>query len=102
MRLTDDLLATLQGIVDKPGSPGGAAMSALVATCQLLQEEDKRCLHDLKLTLRTGIQVFERFERESLIRGSDSLLTVLRQIPEVLGAFYQRVHAGVQLISGGG
>jgi sulfite reductase (NADPH) flavoprotein alpha-component len=102
MRLTDDLLATLQGIVDEPGSPSGAAMSALVATCQLLQEEDKRCLHELKLTLRTGIQVFERFERESLIRGSDSLLAALRQIPEMLGAFYHRVHAGVQLISGGG
>jgi sulfite reductase (NADPH) flavoprotein alpha-component len=102
MGLTDDLLATLQSIVEEAGSPSGLAKSTLVAACQLLQEEDKRCLHELKLTLRVGIQVFERFERETLIRGSDSLLTVLRQIPGVLGAFYQRVHTGVQLISGAG
>jgi hypothetical protein len=73
-------------------------MSILAASCQLLEEEDKRCLRELKLTLRVGIQVFERFERETLARGSDALLAVIRQIPAVLGAFYQRVHTGVQLI----
>jgi len=102
MGLTDDLLTRLQGIVEAAGLLGEPATATLGAACQLLEQEDKRCLHELKLTLRMGIQVFERFERETLTRGGDSLLTVLRQIPEVLGAFYQRVHTSVQLIFGEG
>jgi cytochrome b involved in lipid metabolism len=98
MGLTDDLLARLQDIVEEACPPNGPAISTLAASCQLLEEEDKRFLRELKLTLREGIQVFERFERVTLARGSDSLLTVLRQIPGVLGAFYGRVHAGLQLI----
>ena len=78
--------------------PNGLAVSTLVATCQLLEEEDKRFLREWKLALREGIQVFERFERETLTRGSDVLLSVIRQIPGVLGAFYQRVYTGMQLI----
>jgi len=96
--LTEDLLTRLQSIVAQECSPTDLAFSTLVAACQLLEEEDKRFLRELKLALRAGIQVFERFERETLTRGSDALLIVIRQIPGVLGAFYQRVYAGVQFI----
>jgi sulfite reductase alpha subunit-like flavoprotein len=98
MGLTEDLLTRLEGIVAEECSPTDPAVSTLVAACQLLEQEDKRFLRELKLALREGIQVFERFERETLTRGSDALLTVIRQIPGVLSAFYQRVYTGVQLI----
>jgi sulfite reductase (NADPH) flavoprotein alpha-component len=98
MGLTDDFVIRLRGIVEEASSPNGPAMSSLAASCQLLEEEDKRFLRELKMTLCVGIQVFERFERETLTRGSDALLTVIRQIAGVLDGFYQRVYTGVQLI----
>ena len=88
----------LRDLVQEACSPSDPAWSALATNCRLLEEEDKRLVRELKLTLRAGIQVFERFERDSPTRGSDALLAVLRRTPEVLGAFYQHVHAGVQLI----
>ena len=100
--LTDDLLSRLQGIAARECSPDNPAVSALVAACQLLEKEDKRFLRELKLALRAGIQVFERFERDTLTGGGDSLLAVLRGIPSVFEGFYGRVHTGVRRTSGGG
>ena len=61
------------------------------AFCDALETEDRRLIHELKLTARAGVMVFETLEQETIRSGSDRLLAVLQEFPTVLEGYYQRL-----------
>jgi sulfite reductase (NADPH) flavoprotein alpha-component len=66
--------------------------------CTVLEAEDKRLMREVKLALRSGVQLFEEFEGETIDRGSKRLLAVVKQLPELLEGYYQRVEASLPVI----
>ncbi|MCH7610981.1 MAG: FHA domain-containing protein [Chloroflexi bacterium] len=97
-RLTDNLAGLLETVVQQNADPADPAVSPLGAYCDLLEVEDKRFMHEMKLALRAGVQVFEELERETISQGGDRLLNACRAIPGVLKAYYARVISGVQAL----
>jgi sulfite reductase alpha subunit-like flavoprotein/cytochrome b involved in lipid metabolism len=61
------------------------------AFCDLLEREDRRVVRELKLALREGVKVFEALEQDTIRRGGDSLLAILRGIPAIFEGFYTRL-----------
>ncbi len=59
----------------------------------VLAEEDRRFLNEMKLALRRGVQVFETHERHTLTQGRQALLEVAGHLPQVLKDYYERVAA---------
>jgi hypothetical protein len=77
-------------------SPRGQAIREL---CLLITAENQRCFNDLKLAIRTGVQVFEKYEAQVIEQGGTELLTALRQIPQVIQAYYERLADGIQILA---
>ena len=77
-------------------SPRGQAVRGL---CLLITTENQRCFNDLKLTIRAGVQVFERYEAQVVEQGGNELLTALRQIPQVIQAYYERLADGIEILA---
>ncbi|MEY2819619.1 MAG: hypothetical protein RL275_3082 [Chloroflexota bacterium] len=65
----------------------------------LLSRENQRVFIDLKLCVRQGVQAFEKYEFQILEDGGDELLQVLRRVPELVSAYYQRVSSGIKQLS---
>jgi hypothetical protein len=65
--------------------------------CDLLEAEDRRVIRNLKLALREGVLVFEALEKETIVYGSNQLLTVLQNIPPILEGFYNRLSANLNV-----
>jgi hypothetical protein len=59
----------------------------------VLAEEDRRFLNEMKLALQRGVQIFETHERYTLTQGRQSLLEVASSLPQVLKDYYERVTA---------
>jgi hypothetical protein len=57
----------------------------------LLAEEDRRFLNEMKLALRRGVQIFETHEHHTITQGRQSLLEVAEHLPQVLNQYYERV-----------
>jgi hypothetical protein len=62
----------------------------------LLAEEDRRFLNEMKQALRRGLQAFESHERHALDYGHQQLLDALTSVPDVLGGYYERVALQVE------
>ena len=58
------------------------------------EAEAKRLLCELRLALRSGLQVFERYEQDTITLGSQQLLAALQALPEVLTGYYTRLATG--------
>ena len=65
-----------------------AAREELAALLARLEEEDRRFLRQVKLLLRRGLQIFERYEEATLQHGSQELLAVVRQIPTCFADYF--------------
>jgi hypothetical protein len=61
--------------------------------CDVLEQEDRRVIRELKLTLREGVQIFEELEQDTIPRGGDRLLALLQTIPSILDSFYGRLYS---------
>jgi sulfite reductase alpha subunit-like flavoprotein len=59
--------------------------------CAMLEQEDKRCMGEIKQALRAGVQVFEQLGRETIAKGSGQLIAAARTLPNVLEAYYTRL-----------
>ncbi len=59
--------------------------------CDQLEQEDRRVIRELKLALRSGIIVFEELEQDTLLEGSDRLLKILQNVPQIVESFYNRL-----------
>jgi sulfite reductase (NADPH) flavoprotein alpha-component len=57
-----------------------------------LCDTDREFLRQMKLSLRSGLQVFERYERQTILQGHIELIQVLQSLPQVMGHYYQRLH----------
>lgn len=71
---------------------GGDVEPLYGATCDVLEQEDRRVIHELKLALCDSIKVFEELEQDTLRRSEDRLVNILRRIPTLLERFYSRVY----------
>jgi len=60
----------------------------------LLEQEDRRVIRDLKMKVREGLQIFEALEQKTIREGSDRLLAVLQAVPAILEGFYTRTSDG--------
>jgi sulfite reductase (NADPH) flavoprotein alpha-component len=85
-QLDQQISARLKGNVHDTSSTAPA-----VAWCARLEQEDKRCMSEIKQALRAGVQVFEQLERETIARGGGQLLAAARALPKVLEAYYARL-----------
>lgn len=65
----------------------------------LLSRENQRVFTDLKLCVRQGVQAFEKYEFQILEDGGDELIQVLRRVPELVSAYYQRVSSSIKQLS---
>ncbi|MEP7290826.1 MAG: cytochrome b5 domain-containing protein [Chloroflexota bacterium] len=61
------------------------------AFCDMLEVEDRRLIHDLKMTARAGVIVFESLEQDTIRQGGDRLLAALQELPAILERFYNRL-----------
>jgi cytochrome b involved in lipid metabolism len=52
-------------------------------------EADRNFLEQMKLGLRRGVQVFERFESHTISLGNLDLLSATQALPQALSAYYQ-------------
>ena len=59
--------------------------------CDILEQEDRHILRDLKLSLREGVMIFESLERDTIRLGGTRLLAILQSVPVLLEGFYQRL-----------
>jgi sulfite reductase (NADPH) flavoprotein alpha-component len=55
-----------------------------------LEYTDLLFLHELKLTIREGLRVFETYQREVTVRGGALLLEICRHLPDLYMSFFAR------------
>ncbi|HSH82848.1 MAG TPA: cytochrome b5 domain-containing protein, partial [Herpetosiphonaceae bacterium] len=96
-RLSEEIGARLKELARADAVPVPEALEWCVDACTLLEEEDKRFMCDMKLALRTGVQVFERLESATIARGSGELMAAAQELPKILETYYARVVEGVPL-----
>ncbi len=75
---------------------GGAKPGTLqwcIAGCAALEREDRRFMAELKLALCTGLEVFERWERDTPAEGSGDLVAAAQSVPAALAAYWKRLAA---------
>ena len=90
-QLNDRLVGMLENIVERSADTDDPAVIQLAAYGDLLEQEDKRFMGEMKMALLAGIQIFEEFERDSIRQGGDRMLNACKAIPGVLEAYYDRV-----------
>ena len=96
-RAVEQRADSLAAVLDEAGAAGGpAAQKRLVAWCDVLEREDKRVLHELKLVLRAGVQVFEVNQEHTALVGSAQLLEGVRESPTLFAAYCVRPTARSQ------
>jgi hypothetical protein len=97
-RLGDDLAERLANLIERNGASDGPSMMQLAAYCDLMEDENKRFLNELKLAMREGVRVFEEYEQATIDQGNGHLQQAIKKIPGALEAYYARMFAGVQAI----
>jgi sulfite reductase alpha subunit-like flavoprotein/cytochrome b involved in lipid metabolism len=68
-----------------------SSLPALERLTEDLRNADQEFLNQFKLGLRRGLQVFEAYERQTLVRGRADLLDVARSLPIVMAGYYKRL-----------
>lgn len=86
--------ARLQDLARLDANPASSPELAwCTAWCRRLEEEDRRVMAELKIALRAGVEVFERWEHETVTRGHQDLVAAARALPLVLERYWARVAA---------
>lgn len=88
--LTQIFKSTLKAITDGELCPNNSTVAQTVLQCQQLEAEEKRFMHEIKLTVRAGVRVFETFESRAIEHGGEVLLRAIAALPHMLETFYQR------------
>lgn len=63
----------------------------LVHLTDTLAHADREFLKQMKLTLRKGVQVFEKYEGNSLNHGKEELLEIAQSLPKLLVNYYEEL-----------
>ena len=72
--------------------------ASVLAYFDLLEAEDKAFMKELRMSLLEGIQVFEEFERDTVVKGHERLISAAKEIPMKLEVYYARVASGIQVL----
>lgn len=64
--------------------------SALELACSKIEDLDRKLLTTIKRRLRSGIELFERFQDRTLDEGAEALVSELRQIPTAFETYYRQ------------
>jgi sulfite reductase (NADPH) flavoprotein alpha-component len=80
--------------------PGQTDLSknSVVAYFDLLEAEDKAFIKELRMSVLAGIRVFEEFENDTIVMGRERLISVAKEIPVRLEAYYARVASAIQSV----
>jgi sulfite reductase (NADPH) flavoprotein alpha-component len=90
-QLDQRIFGCLKGTVQPDTPPDSPGLAWCAECCAVLEQEDKRCMGEIKQALRMGVQVFEQLERETIAKGGSQLIAAARALPEVLEAYYTRL-----------
>jgi len=93
-RLSHELQRRIDEIVESQPSEDDPTVQLVKNYCALLDSEDTRFLHEMKMVSREGIKVFETLERDAVRLGGDQLLAAIRRFPAVLESYHARVLSG--------
>jgi sulfite reductase alpha subunit-like flavoprotein len=93
-RLSHELQKRINEMVEQQLGENAPTVILLKDYCALLDSEDKRFLHEMKMVAREGLLIFEAFERNTVRSGSDQLLHTIKQFPRVLESYHARVLSG--------
>jgi hypothetical protein len=93
--LVDQITARLKSICHPDAPPDPQALQWCIDCCSLLEQEDKRFMREIKLALRSGVQVFEQWESKTISKGSKQLMTAVKEISQVLESYYARIAANL-------
>lgn len=95
--LAHALRTQLKQDTDRVTASNGYVEDQYGALCDLLQVQDCRVIHDLKIALREGVLVFEELEQDTIRHGCGRLLEVLQSIPPTLASFYNRLCSNLEV-----
>jgi sulfite reductase (NADPH) flavoprotein alpha-component len=70
--------------------------TSVVAYFDLLEAEDKAFMKELRMSLLAGIQVFEKFEHDTVVMGRERLIDAAKKIPMQLESYYARVASAIK------
>jgi sulfite reductase (NADPH) flavoprotein alpha-component len=90
-RLSDELQKRINNNIERNADEGDPKVKLVKDYCSLLEAEDKQFLYEMKMALRAGVQVFEKYERDTIGKGSDQLLEAVKEIPKILETYHARV-----------
>ena len=93
-RVSDELARRINDIIERNAGEDDPTVKLVKDYCAMLDVEDKRYLHEIKMALREGILIFEELERDTTKQGSERLLEAIKQIPKVLESYQARVLSG--------
>ena len=89
--------ALLNQVRKEPGQTD-LSKSSVVAYFDLLEAEDKAFMKELRMSVLTGIRVFEEFERDTIVTGRERLVNAAKEIPTRLESYYARVASAIQAL----
>jgi sulfite reductase alpha subunit-like flavoprotein len=90
-QLDQRIIACLKGTVQPSTPPDSPVLGWCAECCAVLEQEDKRCMGEIKQALRAGVQVFEQLERATIAKGGSQLIAAARALPKLLEAYYTRL-----------
>jgi cytochrome b involved in lipid metabolism len=96
-RSTERVIAALVGSV--AGDMDAETLARGVAAAQVLESVDRAFLHQLKLALRDGVQIFEACEHDTAAQGGARLLDVCRRLVDLYAAFFTHLLEALQPFS---
>jgi hypothetical protein len=86
----------LLGEVRKEPGQTDLSKTSVLAYFGLLEAEDKAFMKELRMSLLTGIRVFEELERDTIVMGRERLIDAAKQIPACLESYYARIASAIQ------
>ena len=85
------IMARLKATLQEHPTPDIALLQPVIDGSERCEAEAKRLLCELRLALRSGLQVFERYEQNTITLGSHQLMAALQALPAVLTGYYTRL-----------
>ncbi len=93
--LTDQVLDLLKSRVASNKVLNGIdCMTIIKKCCCLFEDEDKHFIEKIRLTLRSGLQLFEQYEQNIIKQGGKQLLKLLEEIPYTFSEYNDSLSSG--------
>jgi hypothetical protein len=87
----------LKQVQEKPGQTD-LSKNSVVKYFDSLETEDKAFMKELRMSVLAGIKVFEEFEYDAVVKGSEQLIDAAKNITMLLEAYYARVASGIKAL----